>query len=123
MSDQVDGLASRAVEALRALGREPHQHQLEALSKQEHGVDGDLVLCAATGSGKSAAYMAAAHAAHDTLTVVVQPLVELIFEQTKQSQADLDALRRQGWPVGRAACSEHRGNKHAREAPPSTSAT
>ena len=77
------GLAARGTQALRALGRVPHAHQHEALRRQECTDDGDLLLCAATGSGKSAAYQAAAYAAEGTLTVVVQPLVELILQPMK----------------------------------------
>ena len=111
-----EGLAARAAEALRVLGREPRTHQLEAFGLQECSLDGDVLLCAATGSGKSAVYQAAAYAAEGTLTVVIQPLVELIFEQTKQSQDDLEALHRlaPSTMVGRAACGAHRGKKRER---------
>ncbi|MDC0526298.1 DEAD/DEAH box helicase, partial [bacterium] len=81
-------------------------HQRATLSMQERGRD--VLLCAATGGGKSAAYQAAVYAAPDTLTVVVSPLVELIREQTERTDADLAALAKlPGGKPGRARCSPH----------------
>jgi hypothetical protein len=91
-------LDDRAVDALLQLGRDAYPHQRQALEAQKGGRD--VLLCAATGSGKSAAYQAAAYAEPDTLTVVVAPLVELIYEQTERTSADLRALAALGWPAG-----------------------
>jgi superfamily II DNA helicase RecQ len=104
---ELDGLKARAVAALEALGRPPYTHQCDALAAQERGRD--VLLCAATGGGKSAAYQAAAYAAPGTLTVVVSPLVELIREQTERTTADLAALARLGEATGHARCSPHTG--------------
>lgn len=98
-------LLDRAELAMRQLGHELYPHQREALRVQ--GDLHDLLLCAATGGGKSAAFQAAAYASPDTLTVVCSPLVELIFEQTDRSNTDLDALHALGWPEGHAKCGSH----------------
>ena len=108
--------ADRAVAALRALGREAYSHQRQALQLQSDG--GDVLLCAATGAGKSAAYQAAAYAAPDwTLIVVLQPLVELIHEQTARTNADFAELTRLGWSVGRAMHGAHYGRPSDGAAP------
>ena len=78
-------LAARAAAALEQLGLAARPHQVAAWRVQEEGRD--LLYCAATGSGKSMGYQAAAYASPGSLTVVVQPLVELIKEQTGRSHA------------------------------------
>ena len=116
LSEAGKSAADRAVAALRALGRKAYSHQRQALQLQSDG--GDVLLCAATGAGKSAAYQAAAYAAPDgTLIVVVQPLVELIHEQTARTNADFAALTRLGWSVGRAMHGAHYGRPSDGAAP------
>ena len=80
-----------------------------------------MLLCAATGGGKSAAYQMTAYAAPGTITVVVQPLVELIREQTVRSSAELATLADAGWRRGHARCGRHAGR--AREAAISSSSS
>ena len=88
LSEAGKSAADRAVAALRALGRKAYSHQHEALQLQSDG--GDVLLCAATGAGKSAAYQAAAYAEPDgMLIVVVHPSTHQSFKAEVTRSRDL----------------------------------
>ena len=66
-----DGLEARAIAEMAMLERSAYEHQRLAFRAQEN--NRDLLLCAATGDGKSYTYQAAAYASPGTLTIVISP--------------------------------------------------